>query len=107
MRRGEVWWAQLPKPMGLRPVVLVSRDAAIHVREAVTIAQVTTRIREIPVEVPLGAEDGLKEKCVVNCDVLATIPKAFLKDRIGLLSAEKMELLDSALRFALDIDRSL
>jgi mRNA interferase MazF len=106
VRRGEVWWAHLPEPMGLRPVVLISRNTAIQVREAVTIALITTRIRDIPVEVLLGPEDGLKKKCVVNCDVLSTIPKAYLKDRVTLLSLEKTALLDTALAFALDISQS-
>jgi mRNA interferase MazF len=50
MRRGEVWWTQQPDPIGKRPVVLLSRDEAYVVRNAVTIAQVTTTIRNIPVE---------------------------------------------------------
>ncbi|MFA5975801.1 MAG: type II toxin-antitoxin system PemK/MazF family toxin [Elusimicrobiota bacterium] len=103
MRRGEIWWANLPKPMGHRPVVLVSRDTAIQLREAVTIAQVTTRVRDIPTEVPLGPEEGLSKKCVVNCDVLATIPKAYLQKRIAPLSREKLAELNAALGFALDI----
>jgi mRNA interferase MazF len=93
----------MPEPIGARPVALVSRDTAIQVREAVTIAQVTTRIRDIPVEVPLGPEDGLKKKCVINCDVLSTIPKALLKERITLLSPEKTSQLNEALGFALDL----
>jgi len=103
MKRGEVWWAHLPEPMGLRPVVLISRDTSIQVREAVTIAQITTRIRDIPVEVPLGPVDGLKKNCVINCDVLATIPKTYLKDRITQLSPEKEAQLNAALGFALDL----
>ncbi len=51
MKRGEVWWAEQPKPIGKRPVVLLSRDEAYKVRNAVTIAQVTTTARKIPVEV--------------------------------------------------------
>ena len=53
MRRGEVWWSQLPPPIGQRPVVLLSRDAAYRVRVAVTVAPVTRTIRNIPVEVAL------------------------------------------------------
>ena len=42
MKRGDVWWAQLPRPAGRRPVVLVSRDEAYHVRELVIVVSVTT-----------------------------------------------------------------
>jgi mRNA-degrading endonuclease toxin of MazEF toxin-antitoxin module len=59
MKRGEVWWARLPAPAGRRPVVLVSRDAAYSVRAAVTVVEVSTTIREIDSEVPLGTRDGL------------------------------------------------
>jgi mRNA interferase MazF len=103
MHRGEIWWAALGKPMGNRPVVLVSRETAIQVRQSITIAMVTSHIRDIPVEVPLGPEDGLPKKCVVNCDVLSTIPKSLLQRRIGRMSPEKEAELNEALEFALDL----
>lgn len=101
MRRGEVWWAQLPKPVGRRPVVLVSRDEAYAVRELVSVIPVTTRIRAIPVEVPLGREEGLPRRCVANVDTITTIPKAALVEYAGVLAPDKVELLDAASRFAL------
>lgn len=103
MRRGEVWWAQLPKPIGRRPVVLLSRDAAYRVRTAVTIAPVTRTIRNIPTEVPLDRSDGLATRSVVNVDDLATIPKGLLKERISILSPARMQQLAAAIRFALDL----
>ena len=101
MRRGEVWWAELPLPIGRRPVVLLSRDEAYAVRNAVTVAEVTTTIRGIPVEVSLGPEDGLPKRCVVNVDTLATIRKELLIQRITLLGREKIEQIDQAIKFAL------
>ncbi len=103
MQRGEVWWADLPSPAGRRPVVLVSRERAIEVRESVTIAQVTSTIRHIPSEVPLDSKEGLPRLCVVNCDVLQTIPKPLLSKRIGLLSHAKQDALDQALVFSLGL----
>jgi mRNA interferase MazF len=103
MRRGEVWWAELAAPIGRRPVVLLSRDEAYGVRNAVTVAEVTSTIRGIPVEVELGPEDGLPKKCVVNLDTLATIRKHLLVERIALLRDEKIEQIDSAIRFALSL----
>jgi mRNA interferase MazF len=58
MKRGEIWWADLGPPAGRRPVLLLSRDEAYSVRELVTAAPVTTRIRHIPSEVVLGTADG-------------------------------------------------
>lgn len=101
MQRGDVWWADLPKPAGRRPVVVLSRDRAIQIREYVTIAEITRTIRDIPVEVPLGLEDGLPKKCVVNLDVVNTISKKLLLERITSLSSEKISEIESALKFAL------
>ena len=103
MRRGEVWWAELPPPIGRRPVVLLSRDAAYRVRTSVTVGMVTRTIRAIPVEVPLGTEDGMPEQCVVNLDDILTVPKARLVERITTLSPQKMIAVAKAIIFALDL----
>jgi len=103
MRRGEVWWAQLPAPVGRRPVVLLSRDEAYAVRNAVTVAEVTSTIRDIPVEVTLGPEDGLPKKCVVNLDTIVTIRKDLLTERIGMLRDEKIAQINFAMKFALSL----
>lgn len=103
MRRGEVWWAELPQPTGKRPVVLLSRDVAYRVRTSVTVGMVTRTIRTIPVEVPLGTEDGMPQKCVINLDDILTIPKTRLIERITSLSAQKMASVTKAIIFALDL----
>ena len=103
MRRGEVWWAHLPRPIGRRPVVLLGRDAAYRVRTAVTVAPVTRTVRDIPVEVPLDRADGLSTRCVVNLDDITIIPKTVVTERISTLSAERMREIDEAVRFALDL----
>lgn len=103
MRRCEVWWAKQLEPIGRRPVVLLSRDEAYRVRNAVTVAQVTTTIRNIPVEVYLGKEDGLPKKCVVNLDTITTIRKAALIERICSLKVEKINQINRAIKFALAI----
>jgi mRNA interferase MazF len=105
MRRGEVWWAAMPKPAGRRPVVLVSRDSAYAVRASVTIVEVSTTVRGIPSEVPLSRSDGLPRKCVANTDNLVTIPKQWLESRIAPLRRGKLEALDAALRFSLGLER--
>jgi mRNA interferase MazF len=103
MRRGEVWWARLPTPAGRRPVVLVSRDSSYAVRASITVVEVSTTVRGIPSEVPLGKRDGLPKRCVANADSLVTIPKMWLDERVALLAPEKVEALDGALRFSLGL----
>ena len=88
-------------PAGRRPVVLVSRDSAYAVRASVTVIEVSTSIRGIPTEIPLGKRDGLPKRCVANADSIVTIPKTWLESRIASLHAEKSHALDAALRFAL------
>lgn len=103
MRRGEIWWAELPPPAGRRPVVLLSRDEAYEVRDLLTVAPVTTRIRGIPVEVALERAEGLRKKCVINLDTITTIPKHSLRERISLLSTNRLKAVDEAICFALGI----
>ena len=103
MRRGEVWWAELPRPIGRRPVVLLSRDEAYAVRNAVTIAEVTTTIRGIPVEVELGPEDELPKNCAANLDTIATIRKDLLTKRITLLRNQRLQQIDAAIKFSLSL----
>ena len=68
MRHGEVWWADLRKPVGRRPVLLLSRDSAYRVRRSVTVAPLTRTERRIPTEVALDRSDGVPAQCVVSLD---------------------------------------
>ena len=104
MERGEIWWANFPQPTGRRPVLLLSRNRAYEVRPGITVAKVTATIRCIPVEVELGTEDGMPERCVVNCDTITTVSKARLSQRITYLSEEKMNAVKRAILYALDLD---
>ena len=104
MKRGEVWWAKLPEPMGRRPVILLSRDEVYLVRESITIAPLTTRIRNLPVEVALDKSDGLPKTCVANLDIITTVRKNRLLERICRLSENKMHDVERALKFALNIE---
>jgi mRNA interferase MazF len=104
MQRAEVWWADLPQPAGRHPVLLLSRNAAYKIRTSLTVAVITRTIRNIPVEVSLGHQDGLPQKCVVNLDNIITIPVTVLLERISTLSPDKMVEVAKAIVFALDLD---
>lgn len=103
MKRGEVWWVEMPPPAGRRPAVLLSRDSAYRVRAALTVAPITRTIRNIPVEVLLDQSDGMPTRCVVNLDDITTLPKTLIKERITSLSPEKIHRIEEAIRFALDL----
>ena len=103
MRRGEIWWAQLAGPAARRPVLLLTRNAAYAVRTSVTVAPLTTTIRDIPVEVFLGSQQGLPRECVVNLDEVQTVRKERLIRLLTTLPPEVMVQVDQALKFALDL----
>lgn len=104
MRRGEIYWANLGPPAGRRPVLIVSRNAAVPVLAAVVVAPITRTVREIASEVSLGPDHGLPEECATNCDNLLTVPKdRFDHEPVGELGIQKVMELDRALRFALEI----
>ncbi len=104
MIRGEAWWAELAEDAGFRPVVIVSRAEGLQRRRNVTIAEVTRVARSLPCEVPLSSKDGMPVSCVANTDNLHTIPKDRLRQRITMLSAERLFALDQALRYSLDLE---
>ena len=105
MRRGEIWWAELAPPMGRRPVVLLSRDTAYSHRSEITIASVTTRIRNIPVEVTLGPKEGLPRPCVANLDSINTIDKRRLREFVAALNPGTLDELEAAIHYALGLQR--
>ena len=97
---GEIWEADVDKR---RPVVIVSRDDIRGVRSKTTVAWITSTIRALPTEVPVGRGEGLAHESVVNCDEIATLEKAELVRRLGRLSQSKIDALHAALRFAFQI----
>ena len=104
MRRGEVHWAFLPEGFGRRPVVILSRDLVLPVRDRVTVAPISRTIREIRSEVAVGADEGLEHDSAVNTDEVLTIPKRRLDpDAIGSLGPVKLRELEVAIHYALDL----
>jgi mRNA interferase MazF len=103
MDRGEVWWADLPPPVGRRPVLIVTRSAAVAVRDQLIVAPVTRTAHCLPCEVALTHADGMPRDSFANCDVLLTVPKSRLIRRITLLGTTKMREVNNALKFAMEI----
>ena len=103
MLRGEVRWHRLAAPDKRRPVVILTRDSIIASLGEVTVAPVTTHIRDIPSEVVLSSSDGMPRECAVNCDHVQTVPQRRLGATITRLSDQQMRRVSEALRFALDL----
>ena len=103
MKRGEVRWYKFKKPDKKRPVLILTRDSVIEYLGEVTVAPITTIVRDIPSEVFLSPADGMPRDCAINCDHLQTVPKAKIGSLITTLCTSKMTDVGNAIRFALDI----
>lgn len=104
MKRGEVYWADLPPPSGRRPLLVLSRSKAIPHLNAVVVAEITSTVRMVPSEVSLGKREGLPRPCAANLDNINTVPKSALDEHpAGHLATLRLRELDEALRFALGI----
>ena len=104
MRRGEVRWYIFQAPDKRRPVLILTRNSAIGFLNALTVAPITTTIRDIPSEVFLTPEDGLLTECATNMDNIQTVPKHKLGSLIAYLSSERMEEVNQAIAFALGLE---
>lgn len=101
MKRGEIRWYRFAKPDKRRPVLILTRDSALEFLGEVTVAPVTSTIREIPSEVLLTEADGVARDCAVNLDHIQTVSKARIGSLITTISSRRMSELRSALLFAL------
>ena len=101
MQRGEIRWYRFTRPDKKRPVLLLTRNSALEFLGEVTIAPVTTTIREIPTEVVLTTQDGMPRDCAVNLDHVQTVSRGKIGARITNLDTGKMAEVRRALLFAL------
>ncbi len=103
--RGEIWWCELPD-VGRRPVVVLSRDAAIPRLRRALIGPCTTTIRGLPSEVVLEpGEDPVPLRSAVNLDSVESVSIAVLVERLGRLSDGRMDQVCEALAVAVDCQR--
>ena len=103
MNHGEIRWYKFQKPDKKRPVLILTRNSVLEYLGEVTVAPITSAIREIPSEVFLSTGDGMSRDCAVNCDHLQTVSKKKIGTLITALSYEKMAEVGRAIRFALDL----
>lgn len=102
--RGQVRWYRFERPDKKRPVLVLTRDSALRFLNEVTVAPITTMIRDIPTEVELGPADGMPRHCAVNLDHVQTVAQSRLGAVVTTLPVERMAEVGEALRFALGFD---
>jgi mRNA interferase MazF len=108
LKRGElyrVYKGSRRDPKRFRVFAIVSRQALIDSGFSTVIcAPVYTKYHGISTQVPVGPDEGLKHDSSIYCDELISIPKNALTDYIGTLSHEKIQMLNRALRIALEVE---
>ena len=103
-RRGELWWCEPPES-GRRPVVVLSRDAAIPRLKRVLVAPCTTTVRGLQSEVVLEpGDDPIGRRSAVNLDSVESVSTAVMIERIGALSGSRMREICGALEVATDCE---
>ncbi|HEY6009953.1 MAG TPA: type II toxin-antitoxin system PemK/MazF family toxin [Nitrospirota bacterium] len=103
MKRGEVRWYKFKHPDKKRPVVILTRNSILEYLGEVTIAPVTSTIRDIPSEVLLSRLDGMHNNCAINCDHIQTVSRSNVGSMITSLSKEKLREVRDAINFALNL----
>jgi len=103
LKRGEIRWFRFQAPDKKRPVLILTRDSILEYLNEVTIAPLTSTIRDIPSEVGLSPQDGLKKKCAINCDHLQTVSKQKIGSILTTLSPQKLKEVSFAINFALNL----
>lgn len=105
MIRGDICYHTFRFPDKRRPVLILTRDILIPELNVVTIAPLTTTIRDESTQVLLDESDGVFEVCAVNLTTIQTVPKEKIGGCITHLSDEKMREVFEAIRFALGFDK--
>jgi mRNA interferase MazF len=95
---------RFPAPDKERPVLVLTRESALTFLTYVTVAPITSTVRDIPTEVVLDVDDGMKTRCAANLDHVMTVPRARLGRRVSGLAPSRLEAACRALAFALGCD---
>jgi mRNA interferase MazF len=101
--QGQIWWANLPDPLGWRPVLILTRDDALTKLHYVTVAPLTRTIRGIDSEVILEPDDGVPSRSAITLDNIATIDQDLLTRYLATLSADRMNEVWEAIHSAFDM----
>jgi mRNA interferase MazF len=101
VNRGDIYLCRFAPPDKQRPVLVLTRDSAIGHLSTVTVAPITSTVREVPSEVILDVDDGMKAPCVVNLHNPVTISQERLGKRVTSLSPQRMQEVCMALQFSL------
>ena len=100
VRRGEIWQYRFKSPDKRRPVLILTRQEVLPLLNTAMVAPVTSTIRGLPSEVPVGVDEGLKHASAVNLDHVQTVEQRLLQEFVGSVSEAKMREVCRALALA-------
>jgi mRNA interferase MazF len=103
MKRGEIRWYKFRAPDKKRPVLILTRDSVLEYLGEVTVAPITSTVRDIPSEIFLSKQDGMPKDCAINFDHIQTVSKGRIGSLITKLSTDKLEQVRNAVQFALNL----
>ena len=103
MKRGEIRWYKFGTPDKKRPVLILTRDSILEYLGEITVAPVTSTVRDIPSEVFLSHENGVRKNCAINCDHIQTVSRGKIGALITTVSQEKLKKVRKAILFALNL----
>ena len=101
VNRCDVHLCRFPLPDKQRPVLVLTRQSAIGHLSTVTVAPITSTVRDVPSEVILDVDDGMKGRCAVDLHNAVTISQERLGKRVAGLSHQRMQEVCAAVRFSL------
>ena len=103
MKRGEIRWYKFKAPDKKGPVLILTRDSILEYLGEVTIAPITSTVRNIPSEVFLSKQDGMTMDCAINFDHIQTVSKAKIGSLITALTEDRLGQVHAAIEFAMDV----
>jgi mRNA interferase MazF len=112
VRRGDIWWADLPEPRGSepgfrRPVLVVQANPFNESRiRTVLVAAITGNLAlaNAPGNVLLPRRaSGLRDESVINVSQLVAVDRSYLVDRVGKVSHRIQALVEDGLRLVLEL----
>jgi mRNA interferase MazF len=87
-----------------RPALILTRQSKLHLLTWVTVAPITSTIRGLTSEVPVGPRNGLDHDSVVSCDNITTVRRAAVGEAIGVLLDDQEPQLARAISDAFELD---
>ncbi len=103
MKGGEIRWYRFKAPDKRRPVLILTRDSVLDYLGEVTVAPITSTVRDIPSEILLSKQDGMPKDCAINFDHIQTVSKGKIGRLLTTLSIDQLEQVREGILFALDL----